>query len=197
MRRVASSQGLLIVAALFFSSPVLAGWKLMPGKQRASIDSASVVPLTDWNQASARPGKQGRIWTKDGFDLNAFEVFNAVPNGAPLYKERDRKRNPMPKFDNAVLLPELADFFERSFRTNNQITDFTIIETAPANVGGYKGLRVRYKYTKPNDELTRFGEARLAVSKGKLYAINFYAPRLHYFADRIDEVQTMMESIRF
>jgi hypothetical protein len=137
------------------------------------------------------------VWTQDGVGLNAIEFFSAVPDGAPMYKERDKKNNPMPKFDGKLLLPELADFFERSFRAQNQVSDFTILESTPADIGGHKGLAVRYRYTLPNDELTRLGEARLAVVDSKLYVANFYAPQLHYFSAGLPEARAMMERARF
>lgn len=192
-----TTAGLLGVALVLTASPAQAGWKLMPGKAMASVDGVSVMPQSDWNQASGRPGKQGRSWTQDGFQLNAMEFFTAVPNGAPLYRERDKKRNPMPKFDNSLLLPELADFFERSFRAHNQLTDFEVTESGPTELSGNQGLRVRYRYTLPNDELTRLGEVRLAVVKGKLYVANYYAPQLHYFEARLPEALTMMEKAKF
>jgi hypothetical protein len=103
----------------------------------------------------------------------------------------------MPKFDSGLLLPELADFFERSFRAANQLSDFTIVESAPTDIGGNKGLLVRYRYTMPNDELTRLGEARLAVVDGKLFVANYYAPQLHYFGAGLPEAQAMMQRVRF
>lgn len=184
-------------AALAAWSPsASAGWKLMSGKQTAQVDSLKVTPERDWNQGG-RPGQQGRVWTQDGTGLNALEFFSAVPSGGSLYKERDKKNNPMPKFDKGLLLPELADFFERSFRAANQLSDFTIVESAPADFGDKKGLRVRYRYTMPNDELTRLGEARLAVVDGKLFVANYYAPQLHYFGAGLPEAQAMMQRARF
>jgi len=194
-----TTRRLAIIAAAVttaWSPNAVAGWKLMAGQQSAKVDSLSVTPQRDWNQGG-RPGAQGRVWTQDGVGLNAMEFFSAVPDGAPMYKERDRKNNPMPKFNSTLLLPELADFFERSFRAQNQVSDFTILESSPADIGGHKGLAVRYRYTLPNDDLTRLGEARLAVVDGKLYVANFYAPQLHYFNAGLPEARAMMERTRF
>ncbi|MDO9367308.1 MAG: hypothetical protein Q7T68_01945 [Sphingopyxis sp.] len=188
---------IFVAAALAAWSPsASAGWKLMSAKQTAQVDGLKVTPESDWNQGG-RPGKQGRVWTQDGTGLNALEFFSAIPVGGSLYKERDKKNNPMPKFDSGLLLPELADFFERSFRAANQLSDFTILESAPTDIGEKKGLLVRYRYTMPNDELTRLGEARLAVVAGKLFVANYYAPQLHYFSAGLPEAQAMMQRARF
>lgn len=196
---MAHLRGTIVLGAALvatWSVPAIAGWKLMSGNQVVKVDNLSVTPQSDWNQGG-RPGEQGRVWTQDGVGLNAIEFFSAVPHGTSMYKERDKKNNPMPKFDSNLLLPELADFFERSFRAQNRVSDFTILESTPADIGGRKGLAVRYRYTLPNDELTRLGEARLAVVDGKLYVANFYAPQLHYFDAGLPEARSMMERARF
>lgn len=188
---------LLAVAILAQPVPALAGWKLIPRGRPADLTGVVVTPQSDWNQAGARPGKQGRAWTHDGFNLNGLEVFAAVPAGQPLYREYGKKRNPMPKFDNTMLLPELADFFERSFRVRHNLSDFAVQEAGPAALGGHAGLRVRYRYTLPNDELVRLGEVRLAVVNKKLYVANFYAPELHYFPAGLTEANAIMDGARF
>lgn len=189
--------GLLAVVALCQATPSLAGWKLMAKGKPADLPGIVVTPQSDWNQWSTRPGKEGRAWTRDGFNLNGLEMFAAVPSGKPLYREYNKKRNPMPKFDSTMLLPELADFFERSFRVRHQLSDFTVQETEPTMFGGNRGLRVHYRYTLPNDELVRLGEVRLAVVNKKLYVANFYAPQLHYFPAGLAEANAIMDSARF
>lgn len=180
--------------SLVMASPAAAGWKLVPGRQTVDMMGMKVTPLGDWNQASRRPGKQAQAWTRDGFGLNCLETFAGVPEGQSLYK--DRKRNPLPKFQSGMLLPDLADFFERSFRAQNSITEFAVVETAPIDFGGRRGLRVRYRFALPNDDLMREGEVRLAVSEKKLYAVNFYAPQLHYFPDGLSEANALMNGVR-
>lgn len=192
-------RGCALAVCLSFAaaSPAFAGWKLIPGRQAADLTGIVVTPQIDWNQASGRPGKQGRSWTRDGFGLNGLEFFAAVPSGQPLYRERSKKSNPMPKFDKAMLLPDLADFFERSFRVNYQPGEFTVVESGPASLGNHAGLRIRYRYTLANDELVRLGEARLAMAKGRLYVVNYFAPELHYFAAGLAEANGMMDGARF
>jgi hypothetical protein len=195
IRRCAFVAALMIVVSS--TSPVSAGWKLVPAQKAVDLTGFKVTPTSDWNQASARPGKQGRAWTHDGFGLNMVEFFAGVPSGQPIYRERNRKRNPMPKFDKSMLLPDLADLFERSFRVNNQLSDFTALQSEPASFGAHRGLRLSYRYTLPNDELVRLGEARMAVVKGRFYLANYHAPELHYFSSGLAEAQVMMDTAQF
>ncbi|MCB2061367.1 MAG: hypothetical protein R3E09_00030 [Novosphingobium sp.] len=184
---------LIAMPLLATASPAMAGWKLKPAGQAAIVDNITITPAADWNQWTGRPGKQGRTWTRDGFELNSLEVFSGVPNGQPLYRERNRKQNPLPKFDKSMLLPDLATFFERSFRTYYNIADFTVNETVPDSISGHQGIRVTYRFVSATDELVLLGEARLAVVGGQLYAINFFAPELHYFDAGIGEVHDIMD----
>lgn len=197
MTKHRSSCLLAAVLVLAQSTPAWAGWKLIPRDRPVIAAGITVTPKSDWNQASARPGKLGQAWTRDGFDLNGMEFFAGIPSGQPLYRERSKTRNPMPKFDSALLLPELSDFFERSFRVQHGISSFTVEEAGPATLGGHPGLRVRYRYVLPNDELVRIGEVRLAVVNRKLYAANFYAPQLHYFPAGLAEANAIMDGARF
>lgn len=195
LRRLAV--GGLLAAALLEAAPALAGWKLIASRHPIDLAGMTVVAQSDWNQASGRPGKQGQAWTHDGFDLNSLEFFAGVPDGQPLYRERNRKRNPMPLFDSGMLLPDLADYFERSFRAQNQLATFSVLETQPTRFGGHDGLRVRYQYVLMNDELIRQGEVRLAIVKRKLYVANYSAPQLYYFSAGFPEANAIMDSARF
>lgn len=187
--------GAIVLASL--SVPAVAGWKIVEARKPLAVEAVTLTPASDWNRASARPGKHGVALTHDGFNLDALEIFSGVSAGEPLYRERSAKRNPMPKFDSAMLPTDLADFFERSFRVKENLTDFTIESVAPADFGGHRGVAVRYRYSLPQDNLIRQGIARLAIMKGKLYAANFYAPRLHYFPAHLPEVEAMLDGARF
>ena len=187
----------LLCAALVVAAPARAGWKQLNADQPVKVGGMTLSPSSDWNQGGSVLAKPGVSWTHDGFDLNAFEVFPGVPAGKPLYKERSRKNNPMPKFDPTLLLPELADFFERSFRAGKGVTDFTVEASDPAPFAGGQGLEVHYRYSLPNDELVRRGVARLAVVDKKLYAATFYAPEVHYFAAGLPEAKSLMDKARF
>jgi hypothetical protein len=190
-------RGTAFALALSVAIPAQAGWKFIAGNQLAKVDALAVTPNGDWSQSTRRLGKHGIGWTKDGFELNSMEFFSGVPNGQPLYKEVNKKTDPMPKFDNAILLPELADFFERSLRAKYPLAEFVVEEAGPATLGGRRALQVKYRYILKNDDLHRQGFARLAVVDGKLYAANYAAPRLHYYEAGLAEATAMMDGIRF
>ncbi|CAN5198751.1 hypothetical protein BH10PSE13_BH10PSE13_04610 [soil metagenome] len=186
-----------LIGAIACACPATAGWKLVVANAPVQIGTMTVTPAADWNQASARPGKQGTAWTQDGFGLNGLEFFAAVVPGQSLYRERSAKQNPMPKYDSTMLLPDLADFFERSFRVQNNVTDFAVEEVKPATFGGHAGIAVRYRYSLANDELKRRGVARLAVVDKQLFVGNFFAPEVHYYPAGLSQAEAMMDAARF
>ncbi len=174
-----------------------AGWKLIPANGSAKIGSMTVTPGTDWNQASARPGKQGVTWTHDGFALNQFDMFAAVPGGATVYVDKDKKRNPMPRFESTMMLLELGDLFERVFRAKEQAVEFIRDSEEPTKLSGHSALQMRYRYITPNSALHRQGVVRMAVVDGRLYILNFTGPSLHYFEDGLPEAIAIMDSAKF
>ncbi|MBO9624675.1 MAG: hypothetical protein J7500_18355 [Sphingomonas sp.] len=194
-RRIGALIGFVALAGV--SGPALAGWKLIPAGKPLAVDAVTITPKSDWNRASARPGKRAVALTHDGFDLDRLEIFSGIGSGEPLYRERSRRRNPMPKFRSGMLPTDLADLFERSFRVANNLTDFTVESVTPADFGGHRGIALRYSFSLPEDRLVRQGVARLVIVRGKLYAANFHAPRLHYFPSRLAEVQATLDGARF
>lgn len=186
----------LIVAAAIFgfvasSGPAQAGWKLVPAGLPQALGPLTATPSTDWNRSSSAPGKQGMAWTHDGFDLNRFEAYADIPSGQSIFKDRAKKQNPMPKFDKTMLLPDLADFFEKSFRVQYRVSDFAVEELAPTTLSGLNGIRIRYNYSLPNDDLVRRGEAILTVKNSGLFLVNFQAPAIHYFDAGIEEFRNL------
>lgn len=182
-----------VALTLIISMPAQAGWKLLPAGRPEAVGKLIITPMTDWNRASAKPGKQGVTWTHDGFALNKLEAFAAVPDGGTIYKDRAKKQNPMPKYSKEMLLPDLAEFFERSFRVQNDVSNFMVEETAPIQWTENSAIRVRYSYSLPGDDLSRRGEAVMMNLKEGLYLLNFEAPSLHYFEAGLPEFQGMVD----
>ena len=67
--------------------------------------SMTVTPGRAWNRWSTRPSKRGETWTLDGVSLNELSFFGGVQPGEAIYRERNRKDEPLPKFDARMLRP--------------------------------------------------------------------------------------------
>lgn len=185
----------MLISAL--SAPAAAQWRLVEaGKPREVVSGAMVVTApADWNRATNRPTKRTEIWTKDGTTLGELDFWLGVKQGEPLFKETSKKKAPLPKFDPAMLPTDLVEFFEDTARTVLGGSLFEVTHVVPATLAGQQGVEFEYRYT-GGDEVARRGLVRGAIIGGRLYLVNWDAPRLHYFDDHVDEVRAIMDSAR-
>ena len=191
------SLAIATAALALLPAPAMAGWKRITVAPTDVGKGAFVVtPQTEWSRWSSRPSKNGEIWTQDGFGLNMIHFIGQVGDGETLFKDRAKKERPMPKVRKDMLVTDLAELFEASFSIEYDVTQFDVRAMEPTKLGGHDGIRVTYEFALPNDALTRVGEARLAMVGGKVYAVNFIAPELHYFDRSIGEVQSMMDTLQ-
>ena len=137
--------------------------------------SLSVKPPRDWNRLDAKPGKFAETWTLDGEQLNDVTFYAAVEPGQPLVRERNKKRDPLPKFAKTTLLIEVPELLEGTYRAYKKIADFNLTGSYPDKFLGQDGIRFTYDFVDA-DALPRKGEARAALIDGKLYMATFDAP---------------------
>ncbi len=152
-----------------------------------------VTPPRDWNRLDGKPGKYAETWTLDGEQLNDVTFYTGVRSGEPLVRERNRKREPLPKFRSTTLLAEVPELLEGTYRAARHVGTFTITTSQPDSFLGKPGIRFTYAYTDA-DELPRLGEARAALIGGKLYMATFDAPRLHYFDRFVGDFRALANS---
>ncbi|MBY8824985.1 hypothetical protein [Sphingomonas colocasiae] len=155
----------------------------------------AVTPSRDWNRLDIKPGKNSETWTLDGEQLNDVTFFAGIESGKPLVREANAKRDPLPKFKSNMLLIEIPELLEGTYRTYKKIGAFQLLSTEPGSAFGHDGVQFTYEYTDA-DELTRKGEARASIIKGKLYMITFDAPRLHYFDSTLTDFRTLADTAK-
>ena len=167
------------------------------GKVVSVADSGvTVTPARDWNRLDAKPGKHTEVWTLDGDQLNDVTFYGGIEPGAPLLKERNKKRAPLPKFTATTLLVELPELLEGTYRAYKQIGGFSLTGSQPGRFLGRDGVHFTYEYT-DNDELPRKGEARAVLIDKKLYMVTFDAPRLHFFDRTLANFRSLADSAKF
>ena len=166
------------------------------GKVAEVVGSAmTVTPPRDWNRLDAKPGKFAEIWTLDGEQLNDVTFYGGVEAGAPLVKERNRKREPLPKFTATTLLVEVPELLEGTYRAYKKIGAFTLVGSKPGPFLGREGVHFDYAFT-DEDGLPRKGEARAVLSGGKLYMVTFDAPRRHYFDRTLADFRALADTAK-
>jgi hypothetical protein len=173
--------GLVAVSLLLVATAAPAHKLRLRGEAVAVAGSTvTVTPSRDWNTLSRKLGKNTETWTVDGEQLNDVTFFAGIPAGMPLVKERNKKRDPLPKFTRTTLLVEIPELLEGTHRTFKNSGSFRLLSSEPGQFLGKDGVSFTYEFIDA-DELTRRGEARATIIGGKLYMITFEAPRLNYF----------------
>lgn len=153
----------------------------------------SVVPPRDWNKLTLEPGKYAETWTLDGEQLNDVTFYSGVESGKPLVRERDKKRDPLPKYSDKMLLIELPELLEGTYRAYKKISGFRLASSSPGQFLRQKGVLFSYEYT-DEDNLPRRGEARATIIAKKLYMVTFDAPRLHYFDKTVSDYRALADA---
>lgn len=166
------------------------------GKIAEIADSGmTVAPPRDWNRLSIRPGKYAEVWTLDGEQLNDVTFYGGVEPGAPLVRERNKKRDPLPKFTATTLLVEVPELLEGTYRAYKKIGSFTLTNTRPGQFLGREGVHFTYDYA-DQDDLPRKGEARAVLIDKKLYMVTFDAPRLHYYDRTLADFRSLADAAK-
>lgn len=166
------------------------------GKTAAVADSGmTVTPPRDWNRLDVRPGKYTEVWTLDGEQLNDVTFYGGVEPGKPLVRERNQKREPLPKFTASTLLIEVPELLEGTYRAYKQIGSFALTSSKPDRFLGHEGVLFTYEYT-DEDNLPRKGEARAVLVANKLYMVTFDAPRLHYFERTLADFRDLADTAK-
>lgn len=189
---------LAMAAALGMSAPVLAGWTLINSGKPVLVAKSKkmkVTPSGVWNKWSARPSKKGELWTRDGFSLNEVFFLAEVASGEPIFKERNKKDKPLPKFKSDMLLTDLVDLYEGSARIIMQTSKFEVSKVEPSKLGKHDAVRFQYNYVVGEEALTRKGEVVAANIGGKLYMMSFAAPDIEYFDRDIAEFRDMVAKV--
>jgi hypothetical protein len=177
-------KSLIFVGALaLVAAPAQAGYKLMPQGKAVTVAKSglTVTPDRAWNKIGARPGRNAETWTLDGVPLNDVTYYGGILNDATLFREVDKKNRPLPRFSSTMLIPDIAQLFEGSYRVAVGTSLMAIDSIEPATFAGQQGFRFTYSFTVESEEVRRLGEARGAVIGGKLYLITYEAPAIHYF----------------
>lgn len=189
---------IFMVAVSVIASPALAGYKLMPtGKAIAVAKSGlTVAPDRPWNKIGQRIGRNAETWTLDGVKLNDVTFYGGIANDATLFREVDKKNRPLPRFSSTMLIPDIAQLFEGSYRVAVGTSLMSIDSIEPATFAGQPGFRFTYNFTVENEDVKRNGEARGAVIGGKLYLMTYEAPVIHYFDRGVAAFRAIADSAK-
>lgn len=186
----------VIVAAFGLVAMPAVAAKLMPkGKaQTVAKSGLTVTPEIDWNRIGARPGRNAESWTLDGLTLNDLTFYGGIPNDTTLFRDAKKKTEPLPRFSSTMLIPDIAQLFESSYRVSVGTSLMSIDSIEPATFAGKPGFHFTYSFVVEGEEVHRKGEASGAIIGGNLYMVTFEAPAIHYFDAGVDAYRKVAAS---
>lgn len=185
-----------LASAIFvLTMPDAIAHKLHPQGQPIAVaeSTLTVTPSRDWNQLRTRIGKKTETWTLDGAVLNDVTFFGGIDPGNPLVRERNKKREPLPKFTRTTFLAEVPELLERTYRAYKHSGSFQVTAVEPIRFLENDAVLFSYEFT-DEDQLTRRGEARATIIDRKLYMMTFEAPRLNYFGKLIADFRQLADT---
>jgi hypothetical protein len=159
----------------------------------------TVTPGIAWNKMPSQfdQPKYEEVWTADGVLLNTLTFYAGVPDGKALIRQRKSAEKQAPLFKSSMLLPEVAEFVESSYRTLTGSPVFNVSALKPASFGGLPGFDLAFDYVLPSDEVKRKGRAVGAIKDGKLYMILYDGTATHYFDAYTSEIEQVVASVTF
>lgn len=183
-------------ASVMIAAPAQAGWRLIENSQPVAVGKGelTVTPQQDWNRNTSRPVKGSEQWTLDGVTLNELYFVSGLRSGKTLFKDRDKKNNPLPRLQENILLTDIPEFVESSMRVQMGTSLFEVDEIEPTTFLGQPGVKWRFHFGVQADALIRRGVAVGTMVDGELYLITFVAPELHYFERDLEEAEAIMSS---
>ena len=185
-----------VVLASAMAAPIQAGrLKLAGTPVTVAKSTLTVIPDQAWNKG-ARPGRLSEAWTLDGLTINELTFYGGILDNTALFREVNKTTAPLPRFSKTMLLPDVAQLFESSYRVALGTSLMTIDSIEPATFAGNQGFKFSYSFA-VQDEVRRKGEARGAIIGGKLYMITYEAPRIHYFDRDLESFRKIADSARF
>ncbi len=186
-----------LAVTIAFTAQVAYAGALKPAGVPVAVarSTLTVTPDQAWNRW-VRPGRLSEAWTLDGLTVNELTFYGGIADNTTLFREVDKINAPLPRFSKTMLLPDVAQLFESSYRVALSTSLMKIDSIEPASFAGSPGFRFTYSFV-VGDEVKRLGEARGAIIGDKLYMATFEAPKIHYFDRDIASFRKIADSARF
>jgi hypothetical protein len=146
-----------------------------------------------WNRFEGTTAQRTPTWTHEGFAIDTLQFYVGIKDGEPIVGETPKGQKP-PVFKASLPPADLVGLFQ-SLWTRDGST-FTLERIEPQPFVGADGFRFEYSMVRKADELRLQGVAWAAVRNGELYAIDFSAPRLGFFARFLPGVEAIARSAR-
>ena len=171
---------------------------LVPPGPRSQIARSAFAasPTSEWNRLSAREGRNVETWTIDGPQLNKVNFFGGIEVGRPLFREANRRNQPLPRVTANMLITDIPALLESSYRSQFAVSRMSIDSQIPETIGGHQGIRFTYCFVRTDDQVERRGEAVGAVVGNRLYMVTYEAPAIYFFEKDLEKFRQLAGTLR-
>ena len=182
--------GLLLVLLLAACASIekADGEQLVASRLRVQLSES-------WNKLPGVDGQPFQSWTQEGMPIDQLRfwaglkpdqaLIRAVSRAAPAGGAAPR----VPTFTKGMSLDQLVNLFEVAYSADG--SSFTLTKAEPVTFVGEKGVRFEFSLVRKSDELQMRGVGWAAVHKDQLFAINYVAPRLSFFARLVPKAEAV------
>ena len=160
--------------------------------------SLVVTPPRPWNKQRPRlfdDIRRVEEWTLNGPLLDDLTFVTGLRSGQYLIRQNRRDERQVPKFRGDMSALEITSMIESLYRVRGGAVDFRTLSLTPRPFLGYPGFQFDYEHL-DSDELWRRGRVVGAVIDNRLYMIMYDAARSHYYANAINDFETIVASAR-
>ena len=162
-----------------------ATWVAVGGKYSTSSQNFEVELPVGWRKYNL--SQDSLIITRDGVALQQIQIMRrAIDKELPHTKK---------KLSEEMLPQEVAEVVADNFRSNPNAMNQDIIENAPAQVGGYSGIKLVYTF-QTKKGLTVKGVNYCFLFGKWCYEILYEAPERYYFANDLPAFEQVVKSFR-
>ena len=168
--------------------------KVDPGQQKVGARLEVTLDNT-WNNFQSSQIEPASVWTTEGLPVDELRVFAGVKNGeaidagAPVVQGAKKI-----EFRAAMQPDEIVAMFEGMYTKGG--STFKLDKLEPWSFSGEKGFRFEFTFTRKVDGVVNSGLGYAVVSKGELFALLYFAPRLGFFLRNKDKVEQVARSAR-
>ena len=177
----------IIVLCLLITIIVMgcATWVSVKGKYSMSSQNFEVEIPDGWRRFNL--SRDALIITKEGLSLQQINIMRREIDKELPHTKKKLSKEMMPQ--------EVSEVITDNIRSNPNIMNQQFIENAPAQIGGYSGIKIVYIYQ------TKAGLAKKGVNYcfmfGKwCYEIIYEAPERHYFGKDLSAFNQIVKSFR-
>lgn len=196
MTRLCRAFALLFMAS---ATPAWAGNSLVVSGRTATVAHGLLIltPDREWNRLKRTPGPRCDRWTLDGDALNAVTFCGAIESGRPIFREVSKRHTPLPHFSSTMLLTDIPELVEASYRIALGVSLMTIDAVEPTRIADQPAIRFCYTFTRQDEEVERHGEAIAAIRDKHLLLLSYEAPAIHYYARDLESWHRLAATVRW